>query len=325
MEQFLNMSFQCTSSDSGTLSRLQHWEINMPISSLLRWIIRSCILVSFTTFGAMAQTVEPVDNPGRLLASNCFQCHGTNGTPVAGGFDKIAGGSVNEIVSELSEMRAEAIAGSEHPIMTVHAQAYSLAEINLISRYLATVGAVAPTSFKLTVTKAGTGKGTITSSPSGINCGSTCSKTYGSKTSVTLKAAATTGSVFAGWSGACTGTATSCTVSVAGATTVGATFNLASSGGGTGGTGSTPVSSITLKLEKAGKSYGTVVSNPVGINCGLSCEKASAPLPKNTVVTLTATPVSGRKFVGWSGACRGTALVCTVTLSAQREVKATFK
>lgn len=299
----------------------------MPISSLPRSVVRSLVLMFFTTLGAGAVSAqEAVDNPGRLLASNCFQCHGTNGTPVAGGFDKIAGGSVKEIVSELSEMRAEAIAGSEHPIMTVHAQAYSLAEIDLISRYLATVGAVAPSSFKLTVAKTGTGKGTITSSPSGINCGSTCSKTYTKTTSVTLKAAVTSGSVFAGWSGACTGTATSCTVSVASAMTVGATFNLASSGGGTGGTGGTPVSSsITLKLEKAGKSYGTVVSNPAGINCGLGCEKASAPLPKNTVVTLTAAPVSGRKFVGWSGACRGTAVVCTVTLSAQREVKATFK
>jgi hypothetical protein len=63
----------------------------------------------------------------------------------------------------------------------------------------------------------------------------------------------------------------------------------------------------------------------VGIDCGLNCEKSSAALPKNTVVTLTAAPVSGRKFVGWTGACRGTALICTITLSAQREVKATFK
>ena len=298
----------------------------MPISSLPRSVVRSLVLMFFTTFGAgVVLAQEAVDNPGRLLASNCFQCHGTNGTPVAGGFDKIAGGSVNEIVSELSEMRAEAIAGSEHPIMTVHAQAYSLAEIDLISRYLATVGAVAPSSYKLTVAKAGTGKGTITSSPSGINCGSTCSKTYSKATSVRLNATVTSGSVFAGWSGACTGTATSCTVSVAAATTVGATFNLAAAGGSTGGTGTTPVSSITLKLEKSGKSYGSVTSSPAGINCGVGCEKASAPLPKNTVVTLTAAPVSGRKFVGWSGACRGTAPVCTITLSAQREVKATFK
>ena len=36
---------------------------------------------------AFAQTA---DN-GRLLASNCFQCHGTNGKPSVGGFDRLAG------------------------------------------------------------------------------------------------------------------------------------------------------------------------------------------------------------------------------------------
>lgn len=290
----------------------------MPISSVPGTVLRSLVLLVATAVGAGGLSAqEAVDNPGRLLASNCFQCHGTNGTPVAGGFDKIAGSK--EIASELSEMRAETIAGAEHPIMTVHAQAYSLAEIDLISRYLASGGVVSPSAYKLTVTKSGAGKGTITSMPSGINCGSTCTKTFNSATSVTLTAKATTGSVFAGWSGACSGSALACTVSLGAATTVGATFNL-----GTGG-GTTPVSNVTLKLEKAGKAYGTVTSSPAAISCDVNCEKAEVSLAKNTVVTLTAAPVAGRRFVGWSGACRGTALVCTITLSAKREVKATFK
>jgi cytochrome subunit of sulfide dehydrogenase len=40
-------------------------------------------------------------NEGRLLASNCFQCHGTNGKPTSGGFDRLAGESVSEIYNEL--------------------------------------------------------------------------------------------------------------------------------------------------------------------------------------------------------------------------------
>ena len=40
--------------------------------------------------------------------------------------------------------------------------------------------------FALTVTKNGTGKGTITSSPAGINCGGTCSATFFSGGTVTL-------------------------------------------------------------------------------------------------------------------------------------------
>ena len=61
-------------------------------------------------------------------------------------------------------------------------------------------------TFPLTVSKGGTGSGTVTSSPAGINCGSTCSATYNSGTSVTLTAAAASGSTFGGWSGACSGT-----------------------------------------------------------------------------------------------------------------------
>ena len=62
--------------------------------------------------------------------------------------------------------------------------------------------------FTLTVVKAGTGSGTVTSSPAGITCGSTCSALFASGTSVTLTATADSGSTFAGWSGeGCSGTA----------------------------------------------------------------------------------------------------------------------
>jgi len=61
-------------------------------------------------------------------------------------------------------------------------------------------------TFSLTVTKAGTGSGTVTSSPAGINCGSTCSASYNSGTLVTLTATPASSSIFAGWSG--TGCAT---------------------------------------------------------------------------------------------------------------------
>ena len=60
----------------------------------------------------------------------------------------------------------------------------------------------------LTVTKSGTGTGTVTSSPSGINCGSTCTSQFDNRV-VTLTAANTGDSFFAGWSGeGCSGTGT---------------------------------------------------------------------------------------------------------------------
>ena len=59
--------------------------------------------------------------------------------------------------------------------------------------------------FTVEVQLAGTGAGTVTSSPSGIACGSTCTADFDAGTTVTLSAAAGSGSTFAGWSGACAG------------------------------------------------------------------------------------------------------------------------
>ena len=64
-------------------------------------------------------------------------------------------------------------------------------------------------TFTLTVTKAGTGSDTVTSSPAGINCGGGCAATYVSGTSVTLTATPLGNSLFAGWSGGgCSGRGT---------------------------------------------------------------------------------------------------------------------
>ena len=75
----------------------------------------------------------------------------------------------------------------------------------------------------LTVTSAGSGSGTITSSPSGINCPGTCTAKFASGTQVTLTATPGTSYTFDGWSGACSGTA-GCTVTLTAAETATATF-----------------------------------------------------------------------------------------------------
>jgi Divergent InlB B-repeat domain/Putative serine esterase (DUF676) len=90
--------------------------------------------------------------------------------------------------------------------------------------------AFSQTSFVLTIGKAGTGSGTVVSSPAGISCGTTCSNSFAAGTVVTLTASAGTGATFAGWSGAgCSGTG-SCTVTTNAAQSVTATFNIATSG-----------------------------------------------------------------------------------------------
>jgi hypothetical protein len=160
-------------------------------------------------------------------------------------------------------------------------------------------------SYPLTVSKTGNGAGMVTSSPAGINCGTTCTANYNHGTMVTLTATPANGSTFTGWSGGCSGTG-SCVTTMTSAQTVSANFN---------------INNYTLTVVKSGTGSGTVISSPAGINCGTDC---SEPYASGTMVTLTATASSGSNFVGWSGACSGTGS-CVVTMSAAQTVTATFQ
>ena len=87
-------------------------------------------LAAMGATGALAQqTWTPP--PGRLLASNCFQCHGTDGNG-SGTFEKLAGKSSNEIYNELREMKAENKRGD---IMTIHAFGYTDAQLRALADY----------------------------------------------------------------------------------------------------------------------------------------------------------------------------------------------
>jgi len=76
----------------------------------------------------------------------------------------------------------------------------------------------------LTVAKIGTGSGTITSSPAGISCGPNCSSQVAYYGTVTLTATPDSGSIFTGWTGACSGGAT-CSLTMDAAKTVTAIFS----------------------------------------------------------------------------------------------------
>src|SRR5436853_7817387 len=78
--------------------------------------------------------------------------------------------------------------------------------------------------FTLTVSKGGTGSGTVTSSDGGINCGPTCVFTYDSGRVVTLTATAGGGAPFGGWSGGCCNPDATCTVTMTWNRSVTATF-----------------------------------------------------------------------------------------------------
>ena len=86
------------------------------------------------------------------------------------------------------------------------------------------IGAVEARTLTLTVSTTGIGSGSI--SGSGINCGVDCTETYHEQTPITLTAAADTGSVFTGWSGACTNSSGACVVKMNQTQSVTATFSV---------------------------------------------------------------------------------------------------
>jgi hypothetical protein len=154
----------------------------------------------------------------------------------------------------------------------------------------------------LSVTLSGSGSGSVTSSPAGINCPAACSANFRKVgTMVTLTATPASGSRFVGWSGACSGAGT-CVVTMSQAESVTATF--------------TQVFALSVTVVGGG----TVTSSPAGINCPGTC---TASFNSGTLVTLTATPAAGSSFTGWSGACTGTGS-CTIIMNVANSVTATF-
>ena len=140
-------------------------------------------------------------------------------------------------------------------------------------------------SYTLTIVKEGSGKGTVTSQPSGISCGSACLQLYPANTLVVLTASPDAGSRFAGWSG--DADCSDGQVTMNGDKNCVATFELAN---------------FTLTVSRTGSGSGTVTSVPQGISCGTTC---IAAFLFDTSVRLVATPDAGSSFAGWSGDCSG--------------------
>ncbi len=152
-----------------------------------------------------------------------------------------------------------------------------------------------------TLTVSTSGSGSVTSTDGFINCPGTCTHSYSPGTPVTLNATPASGSIFVGWSGACTGTGP-CNITMTQSLSVTATFS--------------QFSILTVSTNGSG----TVSSTDGDINCPGTCGYS---YPINTPVTLNAAPAQGWSFAGWSGACSGTGS-CNLTMTQDLSATARF-
>ncbi len=154
---------------------------------------------------------------------------------------------------------------------------------------------------QVTVLKDGTGSGTVSSDPAGIDCGPICTATITGDPRVTLSATADSGSVFAGFSGGPSGDCADGQLDAVVDTTCQATFNAIPR---------------TLTVQFLGGS-GTVTSTPTGISCTSDC---SSGFEAGVTVTLSGRPDTGSATdVTWGGDCAPDASFpnkATVTMTA---------
>ena len=185
---------------------------------------------------------------------------------------KLAGSETSRtyVVNELSEFSTEG-----GPIR------WTVDYVSAGSRLLAAVRPAAGTLYQLTVAKSGAGSGRVSAGDGGLDCGPDCTARYLGGTVVTLTATATDDySSFTGWSGSCSGTDVTATVTVDATKSCTATFTRVT---------------YTLTVQKAGDGAGDswVTSTPSGIDCGPSC---SAPFGGGGTVQLVAYPADGYAF-----------------------------
>jgi hypothetical protein len=115
-------------------------------------------------------------------------------------------------------------------------------------------GAIAAATRTITVTFHGSGAGSVTSQPEGLNCSAgtspACSASFADGTTVVLTATPVTGSDFLGWGGACSGSE-ACTVTVASDVLVEAIFEFKCS----------PCGGVLLPFPKGGCQTGSGLSS----------------------------------------------------------------
>lgn len=161
--------------------------------------------------------------------------------------------------------------------------------------------------------RAGTGSGKVTDSALGsssfinINCGTDCSESYISGTSVIVYAYPNSDSTFVNWFGCNSVSGNACTATMSAVKNARATFGL---------------KIYKLDVARTGTGNGTVLG--AGINCGPSGIICSANLASGNGILLTASPDTNSKFESWSGCDYSAGNYCVVDMFSAKSVSANF-
>lgn len=161
------------------------------------------------------------------------------------------------------------------------------------------------TNYTLTVAKSGSGSGTVASSDNSISCGSTCSASYASGSTVTLTATPASGSVFGSWAGCTSSSGNTCSVSMSAAESVTATFNTAP-------TFSAAVSAGSLSITAGQSGSDTLTITPQSGYTGAFTSFSCSGLPSGASCAFNPTTLTATG--------NGAALATTLTLSTTTNI-----
>jgi List-Bact-rpt repeat protein len=148
-----------------------------------------------------------------------------------------------------------------------------------------------------------TGPGSVTADLPGLTCAQSCTTAWNADTSLALRAEPGPDAKLVRWGAECVGSA-ACSVRLSRPTTVSVLF-----------------APLQVKLQLAVAGRGTVRGSRAGVACPGRC---SALVPSYEPLRLTAKPSKGWRFKGWSGSCRGRAVVCMLPMRADSGARALF-
>ncbi|HLH64517.1 MAG TPA: hypothetical protein VKV27_02345 [Solirubrobacteraceae bacterium] len=156
----------------------------------------------------------------------------------------------------------------------------------------------------LSVSLAGTGSGTVTSTPAGISCPTSCSHDYPPGTQVTLTAVPGTGSAFSGWAGACAGTS-ACVVTLGSDQALSATFTaVGSPSTGSPPSGSPPGGSTPAGSTAPAAAAGTPQQVGHAVRLTVHCTGATGSSCDVSVRLTVAERLRGRQVIVVAAAAR---------------------